>query len=117
METIKFSCNWNNKLNNSAFTTIRLHNQRKYIKNNHYLIDLKGYTKGIAVLKGICVLKISELNDYITYLDTGYNLTETTKILQNMYKNINLESQLFDLCLLVYEKDRKENDLFSSILS
>ena len=104
MDTIKFSYNWNNKLSNKAFTTLRLHNPNKYKKGTKYSIECKGQLKGTAEIKDIRTLKISSMNDFITFLDTGYNVADTVKILQTMYKNVNWETQLLDFCLLVYEK-------------
>jgi len=110
METskIQFSYNWNNKLDNKAFTTIRLHNPKKYIIGNVYDIEIKENPKGKATLHEIRTLKISQLNDFICYLDTGYNREQTIKMLQRMYKAINLNTALFDFCLLVYNKTEKQ---------
>ena len=106
METIKFSYNWNDKLTNKAFTTIRLHNPHKYRKNGRYRIECIGQLKGIAELKDIRTFTLASLNDFIAYLDTGYNVSETKAILQQMYKNkvVNWDTQQLDFCLLVYEK-------------
>lgn len=103
-DTIKFSYNWNNKLENKAFTTIRIHNPKKYIKGKLFGIELNGATKGTARLKDKRTINVGQLNDFICYLDTGYNSQETLQILERMYPNINIHSTLFDLCLLVYEK-------------
>ncbi len=43
---IKFSFNWNNKLENKAFTTIRIHNPNKYKTGNMYEIELNETPKG-----------------------------------------------------------------------
>jgi len=45
-DTIKFSYNWNNKLENKAFTTIRIHNPKKYIAGKAFNIELNGTPKG-----------------------------------------------------------------------
>jgi len=100
---IKFSYNWNNKLENKAFTTIRIHNPNKYVLGRVYKICLDEKIKGLAILQNKRILNIDQLNDFICYLDTGYNTTEAKKIFQRMYKNINLQNALFDFCLLVYQ--------------
>lgn len=115
MEAIKFSYNWNNKLTNNAFTTLRLHNPRKYQRGTRYRIECNGQLRGIAELKDVRTFKISALNDFVTYLYTGYNVAETVALLQTMYKSkpIDWTAQQLDFCLLVYEKERgKENKLF-----
>jgi len=110
METIKFSHNWNNKLTNKAFTTLRLHNPNKYQRGGRYMIECNGQTRGVAVLQDIRTFTIASLNDFITHLDTGYNVTETVQLFKRMYKNksVNWETQKLDFCLLVYEKKTNE---------
>jgi hypothetical protein len=113
LPVIKFSFNWNNKLTNKAFTTIRIHNPAKYKINTEYAIELKGEAKGTAILKDITILKGCNLNEFICYLDTGYSKAETTKILKRMYKGIDVDSTLFDFCLLVYTNSAKDKELFN----
>lgn len=112
MEIIPFSYNWNNKLNNQAFTTIRLRNDRKYkigqtidvvLNSERQRID-----KGLHTIADIKHFKIAKLNNFISYLDMGYDVKECTRILTTMYKNftppINWETQELSLILLVKEK-------------
>jgi hypothetical protein len=107
-EKILFSYNWNNKLQNKAFTTIRLHNPNKYIIGKVYDIEINDNKKGTATLQDVRVLRIDQLNDFICYLDTGYSRENTIKMLQRMYKKININNSLFDFCLLVYNKTEKQ---------
>lgn len=101
---VRFSFNWNNKLENKAFTTIRIHNESKYIAGNDYDIELNNKPKGVALLKEKRTINISQLNDFICYLDTGYNRDETIAMLQRMYKHIDLKRTFLYLCLFVYIK-------------
>lgn len=116
METIKFSYNWNNKLTNKAFTTLRLHNKGKYKQGENYEIELQGKALGVATVVDIRVIKVSQLNDFVTYLDTGYNKEKTKELLKTMYKarDIDWETQELDFVLLVFKKEEKkeENTLF-----
>jgi hypothetical protein len=109
-DNIKFTQNWNNKLNNKAFTTIRLHNPNKYIIGRLYNIELKGVVIGEAVLKNKRTLTMSQLNDFICYLDTGYNLGQTISILERMYSGINLKNASFDFCLLIYQRTEAQQN-------
>jgi hypothetical protein len=63
--TIRFSYNWNNKLDNKAFTTIRLHNPKKYSVGNEYNIQINDQHKGVATLQDKRTLNIAQLNDFI----------------------------------------------------
>ena len=116
METIRFSYDWNNKLSNKAFTTLRLHNPAKYRSGTRYRIECNGRLRGTAVLREIRTFKISALNDFVSYLDTGYDTVETVRLLQTMHKNkrIDWSVQLLDFCLLVYEKETNEGCELSS---
>ena len=109
METIKFSSNWNNKLNNKAFTTLRIHNEHKYKVGSSYSIILNSETKGTARILEIRRLRLDQLNEFICHLDTGYCKASTITILERMYKGTDLQAVLFDFCLLVYNTEKAEN--------
>lgn len=101
--TIKFSYNWNNKLDCSAFTTIRLHQPKKYIVGQDYEIYLKA-PFCIAKIVAIKQFKISQMNEFMAMIDTGYSVQETIEIIKKMYPNIDYENQLFDFILLQKRK-------------
>lgn len=103
---IRFSYNWNNKLACKAFTTIRLHNHKKYQPGRVYHIWLKTPTGivdyGYAECKKVVTRRKSKLGDWVCLLDTGYPHRETERILTKMYKNkVSEEDPLFDVILLV----------------
>ncbi len=105
IKDLKFSHNWNNKLNATAFTTLRLHVPGRFFVGQKVRVTLKGQSRGIYSIKAIKRLTINKLNDYIAFIDTGYSLTECIKIIKTMYskQNINWETQLLDFPLLVKE--------------
>lgn len=105
---VKFSYNWNNKLHNKAFTTIRIHNPKKYIVGELYNIELNGRFQGKAILQEKRVLRTIQLNEFICFIDTGYNRQETIKIIKKMYKNLDLQTARFDFCLFVYQSQVKK---------
>lgn len=109
---IKFSYNWNKKLDCKSFTTIRLHNGRKYQKGNLYRVFLKDSTqwidKGLHECKGLVTRRKTQINDWLAFLDTGYNAVKCQDIITKMYKNKNVEPDpLLDIILLVKVPDRK----------
>lgn len=108
LPVIRFSFNWNNKLANRAFTTLRLHNPGKYIVGQQYQIELKGQPKGTATLVQKRVIRLQDLNDFVCYLDTGYNRNETIAIIKRMYKGIDIAAKM-DFCLLVYDETGNES--------
>lgn len=87
MDIIKFSTNWNNKLDCKCFTTIRLMS-KKYAISNVYDIELKNVLHSRAQIVNICYTILDNLNDFNCYLDTGYSVEETKNIFKKMYPAI-----------------------------
>lgn len=112
MEKINFSHNWNNKLKTKVFTTIRLHNERKYIIGNKYLICLKHQPLGVAELIDSKKINISALDNFQAMLDTGYSDYVTREVIKQMYKNKNIDwnKQLLDICLFKFDHVEKPNN-------
>lgn len=105
---IEFSNNWNNKLNCTAFTSLRLFNPGKYMPGLEYTVILKGIVKGKAVLMSSKILYLNQINRYIALLDTGYEEEECKKLLEEMYKNkmLNWNTQRLSLLLFRYIKEQ-----------
>lgn len=92
MEKLTFGTNWNNKLNSQYFTTIRLSGRFKV--DDLVEVEDRGVAKGVyQIIDKRRMDNYTKINDWMAYLDTGYNAEETRKILDNMYKNVNLASQ------------------------
>jgi len=100
MKTINFSYNWNNKLDCKAFTTLRLSSRKKYKIGEDYSIYLKGEFVKDAKIVDIKTIWLHEINDFIAYLDTGYNKEECTNVIKTMYKNVNFSKTQLDFILL-----------------
>jgi len=89
METIKFTFNWNKKLETDTFTTIRLENPYKYKLGEVY--NIIQVEKGINRMRGegkiieLCSIKLHQLKEINCYLDTGYGMDATKDILYKMY--------------------------------
>ena len=101
IRSLIFSNNWNNKLGNKAFTSIRLHNDLRYVVGDIYEVVLKGEPQGLVRLISKRFLLIDEIDDFVSYIDTGYNAQETIRLLKTMYKNkdIDWDTQFLDVCL------------------
>ena len=104
MDDIVFSYNWNNKLDNNAFTTLRLEDERKYYVGKEVNIKLKSQEYGNAIIRGVKPLMLSQINDYIAYLDTGYDAAECTNIIRRMYPQVDFTKKRLVLVLLVKQK-------------
>jgi hypothetical protein len=116
MDSLQFNYNWNNKLDCIAFTSIRLRNDKKYQVGKSFYVNLnlgkQNILKGSATLIDIKHLRLSQINNYIAYLDTGYPPDKCKQVIQTMYKNanptINWDTQELSLLLFVKEKTVKE---------
>lgn len=102
----RFSYNWNNKLSNNAFTTLRLHNPTIYrvgATREIFLRSGKEYKfLAYAEIKAVKVITLAQINDFIAFLDTGYSAEECRGILVKMYPDVkNWDKQLIDFVLFV----------------
>lgn len=107
MDNLNFGYNWNGKLNCNCFTTIRLHNEKRFYPGARFEITLENRPKGSAKVLQIKPFLFDKLNEFTARIDTGYPLEDCKKMLKQMYKNeplLNWQTQLFDLVLLEYDK-------------
>ncbi len=104
MEVLPFSYNWNNKLDCLAFTTIRLYNPNKHIPGVKVDPVLKGQSKGPGTIVEVKPFLLQNLNPYMSYLDTGYNVEECTKIIRTMYPKIDFTTKKLAFILIVKDK-------------
>jgi hypothetical protein len=106
IETFEFTYNWNNKLANKAFTSLRLHNDKRYEIGKLFHISLKGQILGTAELREKRVIRLDQLNPFITFLDTGYGVDHTKQMIQKMYKNMPIDwnKQFLDFLLFLYQR-------------
>ncbi len=104
MKDIDFSYNWNNKLENNCYSTIRIHNEKKYVAEKLYNIYLKNEFLHVAKILKIKTFALHDLSDIMAYLDTGYDKEETIKIINKMYKE-KAYSLYYDFIILKRLKD------------
>lgn len=102
---LPFSTNWNNKLDCQAFTTLRLYQPSRHVVGQAVHITLKGESKGNAVIAAVKPLYLHQINDYIAYLDTGYNAIACQNLVKKMYPHINFNVQQLALILIVKNKE------------
>ena len=100
MKAISFFYNWNNKLDCKAFTTLRL--SSNYEIGDKLEIILKKEPKGHGEIVDIKKLKLSDINEWVARIDTGYSQKECQDILIKMYKNKNVDwdTQIIYLILI-----------------
>lgn len=106
MFDLKFSYNWNNKLDCTAFTTIRLFNSSKHKPEEKVNLLLKENPMGTGTIKSVRCFFLADLNEFVSYLDTGYSVAECQKIIHTMYPQVDFTKTHLALILIV--KDKKE---------
>jgi len=104
MLTLSFSYNWNNKLDCKAFTTIRIYNPENHVPDKPVSITLKGIKKCTGLIKGCKRFLLADLNEYMAYLDTGYNKEECTKVIERMYPSVDFKVKKMALLLILKDK-------------
>jgi len=104
LPNLEFSYNWNNKLFCKYFTTFRTYIKDKYIIYGIYnIILLNGSNKYFFGYGEIISLKhdlIENFPEHDFVLDTGYSKVTSLKIIQQMYKNKNINFDKQHFCLL-----------------
>lgn len=85
MDKLTFSTDWNNKLQCSYFTTLRLTNHFEVGKK--YEIHLKDVQIGFGRIISKKLIYFHQINEYISYLDTGYSPDKCKALLREIHKN------------------------------
>ena len=93
LPNLDFTYNWNSKLWNNNFTTIRLENPEKYYVGKQFVCRLvhKQKDRPSDILQKVQIvdikrLIISDITDWIARLDTGYPQAEAQNLIRTMYK-------------------------------
>lgn len=102
MKHLKFSNNWNNKLECRYFTTLRI--SKKFEVNDRVIVTFKNKFKFARIME-VRKIRGQDLNNFICYLDTGYNLEATQSIIIKMY-NLNNWSEVNHMYLYLVEAEK-----------
>ena len=98
---IKFSHNWNNKLNCDSYSSLRVANSDKYKIGELYDIYLSSVKIHVAVLIDIIELpSVYYITQFVAHLDTGLSYVETIQIINECYPDVDLIKEPFYLILL-----------------
>jgi hypothetical protein len=108
MRRIHFSNNWNGKLLQDVFTTIRVYDYDKYPDGELFEIEYKNKVVGLARLEAKKPFRFGELNDITSMVECGFGRAYLSKLLKTFYGDkINSESALYML-ILKWEKRNME---------
>lgn len=86
MQELKFSYNWNGKLNADFFTTIRI--SPRFALDEIVLIkkENRKTDTGKVIIK--IKTQLDKLTELVCRLDTGYSRLVTTELIKKMYPNV-----------------------------
>jgi len=109
---ISFIENWNNKLQNHSFTTIRPVNHYKYRKGKLFWIEVfdvktKEYNMiGKAKLVASSAFYLNNISDTMAYIDCNMCAADLKKLMTRLYakSKIDVETCRFNMLVLQYEK-------------
>jgi hypothetical protein len=116
-EILKFGYNWNGKLFNEYFTSIRMYNKDKYFEGAKFSGILKpgktAYRFGIIEVIKVHGFKLDDIPTISATLDTGYTKSGTIKVINNMYKHKKIDFSKQQMMLILFKnlsyKDIKAN--------
>jgi hypothetical protein len=108
MNVIKFSHNWNNKLDCEIFTTIRRYTEEKYIyyRENtfrEFKVELKGKPKNNSELIAVERHPLIKIPMLILKLDTG--IFNDTKVLE-LFKRFGINKKDMAILLIFKRKNK-----------
>lgn len=83
---LKFSTNWNNKLDCQCYTTLRLSGDFQIGETVEVWHQKRFMHHGKIIDKK--VINMDKINEWIAFIDTGYSRQECIQILRRMYKDI-----------------------------
>lgn len=104
---LKFTYNWNHKLDCDCFTTLRLHNAARDHVGTRVQILLKDEDKGTGTIKGVRRFFLHEINEFVARLDTGYSADECRQLIRTMYPKVDFTVTQITLLLIVKDKPPK----------
>lgn len=85
MKNLNFSQNWNRKLSNECFSTIRIWQPEVYKEGEQYKVWWQHQFRGIAELVSANQFEIAKLTEGMARLDTAYSSGECRGIMRKMY--------------------------------
>jgi hypothetical protein len=98
MPVLKFTKNWNRKLDSDHYTAFR-RRQKGYRKGEIYEVELKGAFHHRAACIEATYLTLAQVNDFISHLDAGVTAEAFKEIILTMYPDT-APNEVFILMLL-----------------
>jgi hypothetical protein len=109
---IKFAINWNLKLTNIVFSTIRLKNEQKFKLNQNYDIQILDGLHQNIMGECECIyikhFKLQEITEPLFLLDMALNKKDGIKMINHLYEDkkdqgFDLENAEFSFMLLQWK--------------
>lgn len=109
MPAIKFSHNWNNKLDNKVFTTIRKWTKEKgeyyqSLVNREFDVLLNGKPHSKAILKKVNIQYWCTVDEHLIMLDTGMMVDKA----KELFKQFGISDESHVAIILLFEKEDED---------
>lgn len=108
MQEIVFSRNWNNKLNGDYIPTVRPDSSKFAVGSLLQAVCREPEMKFLTRVDYLVKRKLADIPDHELVIDTGLPADQARKTFQDIYKNLDLENQVFVSAIL---KRMKEEDI------
>jgi hypothetical protein len=105
------STNWNGKLLNDVFTTIRLYNYEKYPDFEKYEIEYKNQVLGICEIVSKKTFRFEALNSTTSFIDVGKDEIYSRALFKKFYPAITGEQPMYMLVLRWVERHKEPTEL------
>jgi len=99
---IHFAHNYNGKMYGEYYTTIRLHNPARWIKNGKYTIFLGGIYQHEAQVKEILSFQLRDMSNMVAFIDCGRSAFAATKLIKTLYPLADFNQER--MCLICLKK-------------
>ena len=86
LQDLKFSSNWNNKLECNSFIRMRPFRADRYLMGEFIRVFLNGKFLFNAEIVHFYPLNLSQISETLAHVDTGYNAADCCDIIRKMYK-------------------------------
>ncbi|MBK0383551.1 hypothetical protein I5M32_11340 [Pedobacter sp. SD-b] len=114
---LRFAINWNMKLTNNVWPTIRLKDENKYRLNQNYDVVLEDNLHHNVYGDANCVFikhyNFNDLPEPLLLLDMALNKPEALKMLKHLYadkieQGLNIETALFSFMLFKWKPQQQD---------
>jgi hypothetical protein len=100
---IDYYQNWNGKLDNEFYTSIRLNNPAKYVVGRTMAVTLNSKRKHDAKIHDVKTFRLDDITEWVARIDTGLSREECIRLFRRMYENQAIDWTTQKLNLVLFQ--------------